>query len=73
MLISYPPYIEGKLPSFYKDVAFTIINIPFTMNPAVSQDSFKGMNLKIKSLYDNTLLLSTESIYISDNIATFYI
>jgi hypothetical protein len=51
MSITYPPYIEGKLPSFYD---IQNIEIPFIMNPAVSWDSFTGMALKIKSLYDNT-------------------
>ena len=79
MSVLYPPYIEGKLPSFYtkqedetiEDSKITEIKIPFIMNPAVSQDSFSGMALKLKSLYNNDWIKVVNTTKIVNNVAVF--
>lgn len=54
----YPPNIEGTIPAFYT-YGKTLLKIPFSMNPAVSNDEVAGFALKIKSVNDNSLIYTT--------------
>ena len=48
----YPPYIDGKLPAFFKDEGKDTveIKIPFQMNPLVGIDDFNNIVISIKTM-----------------------
>ena len=48
----YPPQIEGVIPAFYG----TTLVVPFVMNKTVSNNQVIGMVIKIKSIYNNSIV-----------------
>ena len=81
-LASYPPLIEGKLPAFSvnKNSTSTVINIPYTLNKAVSKNDFTDMIIRIKTVTTGTVKLETstaqchlESLNTKQKWATFII
>lgn len=48
----YPPQIEGVIPAFYG----TTLVVPFVMNKTVSNNQVVGMVIKIKSIYNNSIV-----------------
>jgi hypothetical protein len=53
----YPPSVEGTIPAFYDNER---LKVPFAMNRAVSANDVNGMVLKLKSVYNNALLVANE-------------
>ena len=50
-LSNYPPLLEGKLPAFVvDDTGTTKMNIPYTLNKAVSLNDFTQMSLMLKTV-----------------------
>ena len=48
----YPPQIEGVIPAFYG----TTLVVPFVMNKTVNNNQVIGMVIKIKSIYNNSIV-----------------
>jgi hypothetical protein len=70
------PIIEGTLPAFYaNENGIAEIAIPFSMSRAVSKEQIKGLQLKLKSVYNSTVieLKSSYKLDESNNIAYFII
>lgn len=64
----YPPYIEGTIPAFCGTLRegreTYILEVPFSMNKAVSKSQVAGFALKIKTVQSNTFittLLNTDN------------
>lgn len=58
----YPPYIEGTIPAFYSsEKQGTILKVPYSMNRAVGWKDFKGFDLKIKTVQNNSYILNVQS------------
>ena len=57
----YPPVIEGTIPAF----SGTSIEVPFSMNRAVSASEIKGLVLKIKKINGTVVGTATTSILTS--------
>ena len=77
--IKYPPYIEGILPAFQKDKnnSNITISVPFSHNPAIGFNDYKGFCLRIRYAYnDSKIDEKLEDIFsdnYTDNIVTFTI
>lgn len=74
----YPPTISASIPAFYSEGGTVVITVPFSMNRAVSSDSFQSFSLKIKTAQSNTFLITLTSrpeektSQISNKIIKFY-
>lgn len=73
----YPPYIDGKLPAFFKEEEKDTveIKIPFQMNPLVGTDDFNKIVISIRTMSGAAVgsVQNTENIIFEEKkaVATF--
>lgn len=71
----YPPLLDGVLPAFYKENGTLIIDIPFTVNNAVSRAEISDIKLRLKTIESSTSIcvVSAHSFSLEDGIAHYRI
>lgn len=65
----YPPQIENTLPAFYGNT----IEVPYSMNRAISENDFTVMSLVIKSITQNNILIEATTENCKNSKAIFNI